>query len=102
MSVAVGMALANNGTIATLMANNTWSERAETWFDSVLVGDLFTAEDLVKAVGLPNPELPKANNAVGAKIRKWSHGEFIAPIGYTKSGRSVSHARVIVIWERVK
>lgn len=102
MSVAVGTQLANNGTMATLIANNTWSERADKWFDEVMVGELFTAEDLVRVVGLPNPELPKANNAIGAKIRSWSHAEYIVPAGYTKSGRSVSHARIIVIWERVK
>lgn len=102
MSVEVGMKLANNGTMAALIAQNTWSMRAEEWFDAILVSELFTAEDLVRAVGLPNPNLPKANNAIGAKIRSWSHAGYIAPAGYTKSGRSTSHARVIAIWERIK
>jgi hypothetical protein len=92
--------LANNGALAALLAKSTWSEKADVWFESLLPGDTFTSEDLTNAIGFPDKANPNSNNAVGAKIRAWSHGRQAERRGYMRTIRSISHARMIVLWEK--
>ena len=95
-----GEILANNGALAALYAKSTWSEKADVWFESLLPGDTFTSEDLTNAIGFPDKANPNSNNAVGAKIRTWSLGQLTQRRGYMRTIRSISHARMIVLWEK--
>ncbi len=95
-----GEILANNGSLAALLAKSTWSEQADVWFESLLPGDTFTSEDLTNAIGFPDKSNPNSNNAVGAKIRAWSYGRQADRRGYMRTIRSISHARMIVLWEK--
>jgi hypothetical protein len=95
-----GEVLANEGGLAALLAASTWSEKADVWFESLLPGDTFTSEDLTSAIGFPDKANPNSNNAVGAKIRAWSHRKQAERRGYMRTIRSVSHARMIVLWEK--
>ena len=85
MSTAVGQVLADTGGKAALIAKALWAVKSDIWFGAIETGFRFTAEDLINAIGTPSTA--KDNNAVGAKIRK--------------SERSISHARVITIWEKL-
>ena len=92
--------LANNGGQAALLAASTWSEKADVWFESLMPGETFTSEDLTNAIGFPEQSNPNANNAVGAKVRAWSHSHRVDRRGYMRTIRTISHARVIVLWEK--
>jgi hypothetical protein len=98
--MSIGEKLADNGSIAALLAKSTWSEKAEVWFESLFPGETFTSEDLTNAIGFPDASNPNANNAVGAKMRAWSHGRQMERKGYMRTIRSISHARMIVLWEK--
>ena len=98
--MSVAEQLANNGSLAALLAKSTWSEKADVWLEDLVPGDTFTSEDLVKAIGLPDNMNPNSNNAVGAKIRTWSYKKVITHRGYAKTTRVISHARVIALWEK--
>jgi len=95
-----GEMLANEGALAALYAKSTWSEKADLWFESLLPGDTFTSEDLTNAIGFPDKATPNSNNAVGAKMRAWSHSREMERRGYMRTVRSTSHARMIVLWEK--
>ena len=98
--MSTGETLANEGSTAALLAKSTWQERADVWFESLLPGDTFTSEDLTSAVGFPDKVNPNSNNAVGAIVRAWSHSKRIDRRGYMRTIRSISHARMIVLWEK--
>lgn len=95
-----GEVLANEGSLAALLAASTWSEKADVWFESLIPGETFTSEDLTNAIGFPDKANPNSNNAVGAKIRAWSHRNQLDRRGYMRTIRSTSHARMIVLWEK--
>ena len=95
-----GEILANNGALAALLAASTWSEKADVWFESLFPGDTFTSEDLTNAIGFPDKATLNSNNAVGAKMRAWSHRNQAERRGYMRTIRSISHARMIVLWEK--
>ncbi len=92
--------LANNGSLAALLAKSTWSEKADVWLESLLPGDTFTSEDLTKAIGFPDKSVPNANNAIGAAVRYWSHSHRIERMGFRKTVRTISHSRMIALWEK--
>ena len=96
----IGDTLANNGSKAALFAKVAWSTQADQWFDDLEVGYRFSSEDLVNAIGLPDVRYTNSNNAVGAKIRTWSHQRKIERVGFVKSQRSESHSRMIFLWEK--
>jgi hypothetical protein len=95
-----GEKLAINGGMAALLAKVDWSKKADEWFDSLETGTRFTSENLIEAIGLPDSRYPNSNNAVGAKIRTWSHRRAIDRVGFMKADRTVSHARTIFLWEK--
>jgi len=99
VSTAVGQVLADTGGKAALIAKALWAVKSDIWFGAIETGFRFTAEDLINAIGTPSTA--KDNNAVGAKIRSWSQSKKIVCVGYKKSERSISHARVITIWEKL-
>jgi len=94
-----GDTLANNGTKAALFAKVEWSAKANQWFEFLSIGERFSSEDLIYSIGLPATGV-NSNNAVGAKIRQWSHAKQIERVGFVKASRIESHARMIFIWEK--
>lgn len=100
MSVAVGERLANEGAQLSLIFQREWTRKAEDWFSTLIPGDTFTSEDMIDAVGFPDQRSINSNNAIGAKVRTWSHQGLITKVGYAKTTRSKSHSRMIVIWEK--
>jgi hypothetical protein len=101
MSVTVGQSLADVGAKSALLAKAVWSCKADIWLNSLESGFRITSEDLTNAIGFPDDKCPNANNAVGAKIRFWAHNKSITRIGFMKSTRSASHARMIALWEKL-
>ena len=100
MSAAVGELLANKGSREALITKAVWSLKADEWFGMLEAGTRFTSEDLTDAVGFPDSFYPNSNNAIGAKIRAWSFNQQAERIGFMKSTRTVSHARMIAWWEK--
>ena len=100
MSIAVGEQLANEGSQLALIFQREWSRKAEDWFATLIPGDTFTSEDMINAIGFPDQRTPNSNNAIGSKIRAWSHAGAVIKRGYAKTTRSQSHSRIIVLWEK--
>jgi hypothetical protein len=101
MSLAMGEALANKGSREALITKAVWSLKADEWFQNLAVGTRFSADDLTDAIGFPDAFYPNSNNAIGAKIRHWSNQLAVARIGFIKSTRTLSHARMIAWWEKI-
>lgn len=81
---------------ATQHADAEWTARALDRLDGLVAMHLpFTADDVVAAVGLPSEG---SSNAVGGLVQAYAKRKAIKRIGYTKSTRRESHARVIAIW----
>ncbi len=99
MSIA-GETLANEGSRLALITKSLWSFDADVWFGNLASGERFTSEDLIDAIGLPDKSNPNSNNAVGAKIRTWSYGGTVERVGFEKTRRVSSHARMVTIWEK--
>lgn len=73
-----------------------WSREAVEWRRGMIDGDLFTADDLIDAIGLPDGH----PNQIGALFRQWHQARQIAPTDrhYT-SQRASNHARRQIVWE---
>ena len=97
----LGIALKTQGQSRAANAATEWSIQAQDWIWDRPRGTRFTADDLINAIGLPNPSEPNSNNAVGAALSAARKGDLITPNGYTPSTRAASHARIIRVWERV-
>ncbi len=77
-----------------------WREKAEILIASLWKGYQFTADDLVKAVGLPTYEDGRPNNnGVGGFVQGLAKRGLVRHVGYTNSGRVSNHARVLRVWE---
>jgi len=100
MSLQVGEELANIGTATALVNKDYWSDKADAWLAGLPFDTLFTSEDLVNTIGLPTHAGLNANNAIGAKMRTWSHQKMITRVGFEKATRSVSHGRFIAVWTK--
>ena len=72
-----------------------WSQRAAKWITGRRASAVFTADDLIEAVGLPTG----SPNQVGATIRAWAAAGIIRPDGYAKAARKASHGRVLRMWQ---
>lgn len=79
-----------------------WRNAAGRWFMLLAIGDTFTADDLTKAVGLPDEGVNK-NNVVGAFINGLANARFIQWTGGTvKSERVDRHTGMIRVWRKLK
>ena len=72
-----------------------WTIEAGEWRRTMIEGDLFTADDLVEAVGLPDGH----PNQIGALFRLWHKACLIRPRGQAPSIRASNHARMVKVWE---
>lgn len=89
-----GTDAATQGT-AAVHRDLPWWQEADLWLELQPIGSLFTADDLVDCVGMPQG----SSNQIGARIRGWARQRAIAPHGYTQATRKASHARVVRVWE---
>ena len=96
-----GESLANIGSRIALIEKSLWSVDAEMWFIKLKRGTRFTSEDLIEAIGLPEENTLNSNNAIGAKVREWSHDGEISQVGFQRATRLTSHARAIALWEKL-
>ena len=72
-----------------------WDDRAQQWIIELGRGRMFTADDLVDAIGLP----VGSSNQVGAFFHWLSKAGIITFHGYTTSKRKSNHGRLIREWE---
>lgn len=78
-----------------------WRRDASAWLDGITVGTEITADDLVRAVGLPDEGKDK-NNSVGAWFNSQAVLGYIRFAGrYTHSDRVIRHGNLIRVWRRV-
>jgi hypothetical protein len=76
-----------------------WRQQAEaTIWDLASSGVPFTADDVIRLVGLPSYGTNR-NNAVGAIFTACAKRGWITKTGsYRKARRSASHARMLAVW----
>lgn len=76
-----------------------WRRRAEaTIADLARAGEPFTADDVIRLVGLPSFG-PNRNNSVGAIFTACAKRGWIVKTGhYRKARRAASHARMLAVW----
>lgn len=72
-----------------------WWHETGQWLDRQLPGFVFTADDLVAAVGKPSGSA----NQIGARLRSWAMAHLINPIGITDAVRPESHGRLLRTWQ---
>jgi len=75
--------------------DDEWDWRAQQWIIELGRGQMFTADDLVEAIGLP----VGSSNQVGAFFHWLSRAYIIKYHGYTTSKRASNHGRLIREWE---
>jgi hypothetical protein len=79
-----------------------WQHDAGRWFMLLPIGTEFTADDLTKAVGLPDQGANR-NNVVGAFFNGLAHAKFIQWTGATyKSERIDRHTGMNRVWRKIK
>jgi len=76
-----------------------WRRQAEaTIWDLASSGQPFTADDVIRLVGLPSYG-PNQNNSVGAIFTACAKRGWITKTGsYRKARRAASHARMLAVW----
>lgn len=96
-----GLARKEQGQQLALDAAVPWKDQARhtiIWLASL--HELFTSEDVVNKVGLPDGEVgTNKNNAVGAAMTGAAKAGIIRRVGYVQSQRPSSHGAVIAQWE---
>lgn len=77
-----------------------WQHDAGRWFMLLPIGTVFTLDDAIRAVGLPNEGANK-NNVVGAWINGLARAKFIEWTGnIVKSERVTRHAGQSKEWRK--
>lgn len=81
----------------------TWRLDAETWFEGLARWSLITADDLIAAVGLPDPESGVAqNNSVGGWFAQKSKAQKVQFTGnFRKSARVARHGNLQRVWMKL-
>lgn len=77
-----------------------WNKKADLFLLSLPLGCTFSADDLIEAIGLVDPEsAPTSNNAVGAWMRgKSQAGQIEHTGGWTPSKRALRHGNPQRVW----
>ena len=76
--------------------DNRWWTEAGRFINQLGVGALFTADDLVELIGLPDG----SPNQVGACVRAWAAGDLILAHGFEESTRKSNHGRIVRVWRK--
>jgi len=101
--LAKGLMLKEEGQTKALTGAASWAERANTWIVKLPAGRVFSANELVREVGLPHPDTdtPNRNNAVGAIFSSASRRGLMHKTGnYKPSNNSANRGAVVAIWVR--
>jgi hypothetical protein len=79
-----------------------WKAAAVAWVRDLSTGTEFTADDMVAALGLPDPSAaPAANNVIGAVFSSLSRANLVTFTGAFKtSERVIGHGNLQRIWRR--
>lgn len=91
--------------LALAVVADAWRGGAEYWVHALPPGTLFTADDLVREVGLPHGATKvNGNNAVGALFASLARRQ--PPVirnthTYQQSQRTHNRARVLAVWQRL-
>jgi hypothetical protein len=81
----------------------TWTQDAARWFMTMPIGTVFTPDDVIRNVGLPDDAAPNRCNAVGAWINGLARSRFIQWTGsHVKSQRVGRHAGENKEWIKIK
>jgi hypothetical protein len=81
--------------LAWLSADPAWSAEAWEWIVAKAeAGEMFTADDLVASVGVPENH----PNAIGGIVRRASTKGIIQSVGVTQATRKESHGRLVRQW----
>lgn len=90
--------LQHQGMQMALFAKPEWAEQAKTAIrDLASTGHEFTADDVIRSIGLPSHGI-NANNAVGAAVSAAARRKEIVRVGFTTASRASSHGRVLSVW----
>ena len=76
--------------------DNRWWTEAGRFINQLGVGALFTADDLVELIGLPDG----SPNQVGACVRAWAAADLIVHHDYEDSRRKSNHGRIVRVWRK--
>ena len=90
-----GQQAKTRGTARTKKDARWWVE-AGRFLNTLSPGALFTADDLVELIGLPDG----SSNQVGACVRGWAAADLIKAHGYEESTRKSNHGRVVRVWRK--
>lgn len=82
--------------IARATKDARWWVEAGRFLKALRPGALFTADDLVDLIGLPDG----SPNQVGACVRSWAAADLIKPNGFEESKRKSNHGRVVRVWRK--
>lgn len=79
-----------------------WKAAAEAWVRDLPVGAEVVADDVVAALGLPDPSAgPASNNVIGAIFSSLSRAEVLTFTGRFKtSERVIGHGNLQRVWRR--
>ena len=75
-----------------------WKAKAEAWLAAKYAGDIFSADDLVEAIGLPDEGVAR-NNVVGAWMAAKSRHGTITFRSFTRSRRVIGHGNLQRVWK---
>jgi len=75
--------------------DHEWQLRADAWLNSLYIGVVVCADDLVRACDLPTG----SPNQVGARFGAWAKSGRIRSHGYITASRRSSHGRVLRTWQ---
>jgi CTP:molybdopterin cytidylyltransferase MocA len=97
-----GMAAKQRGMADALLSDRSqpWQARASVALDRlVATGEWFTADDLVRLVGVPDADHGQnRSNAVGSFFSHAARRGVIVRVGFRPSVRVMGHARTVSVW----
>jgi hypothetical protein len=73
-----------------------WQMQATIYRKSLAIGQTFTADNLIAAIGKP----PGHANQIGSLFHFWAGAGFITAVGNTPSKREGNNGRRVQIWRR--
>jgi hypothetical protein len=80
---------------AAVDRDEEWTRRADGWLNTLYIGVIITADDLIADEGLPNGSA----NQVGARFSAWAKAGRIRIEGVRQATRRESHGRLLRTWQ---
>lgn len=92
-----GKALKEKGQQLVLNIDPQWKSAAAIWVYDLGVDEVFSADELVRAVGLP-----RKRNQVGALMSHLAKRGLVTRVGFRPSHRDVRRAGMVAVWKRIR